>query len=79
MNGAVFLVLIAVIGSALSIVYYLKLIISMFFHTETTFKSSEKSKHTYNIIAVFIIVAILTIGIYPDLFKSTIRTLISKS
>ena len=45
MNGAAFLVLIAVIGSALSIAYYLKLIISMFFHTETTFKSSEKSKH----------------------------------
>ena len=69
MNGAAFLVLIAVIGSALSIAYYLKLIISMFFHTETTFKSSEKVSITYNIIAVFIIVAILAIGIYPDLFK----------
>ena len=69
MNGAAFLVLIAVLGSALSIAYYLKLIISMFFHTETTFKSSEKVSITYNIIAVFIIVAILAIGIYPDLFK----------
>lgn len=41
----------------------------MLLHTETTFKSSEKVSITYNIIAVFIIVAILAIGIYPDLFK----------
>ena len=42
MNGAAFLVLIAVIGSALSIAYYLRLIISMFFHKESSFKTSEK-------------------------------------
>ena len=69
MNGAAFLVLIAVIGSALSIAYYLRLIISMFFHKESSFKTSEKMSITYNIVAIFIIVAILALGIYPDLFK----------
>lgn len=69
MNGAAFLVLIAVIGSALSIAYYLRLIISMFFHKESSFKTSEKMSITYNIVALFIIVAILALGIYPDLFK----------
>ena len=63
------LVLIAVIGSALSIAYYLKVIISMFFHKESTFKTTEKISITYNIIAAFIIIALIALGIYPDLFK----------
>ena len=63
------LVIIAVIGSALSIAYYLKLIISMFFHTESTFKTSEKVSITYNIVAIFIIIALIALGVAPDIFK----------
>jgi NADH-quinone oxidoreductase subunit N len=68
MNGAAFLVLIAVLGSAISIAYYLRLIIAMFFFKENTFQSSQKATLTYNIIAVFIVCAIIILGVYPDLF-----------
>lgn len=68
MNGAAFLVLVAVLGSAISIAYYLRIIIAMFFPKESSFKTSEKVSLTYNIVAVFIIVAIIALGIYPDLF-----------
>ena len=66
---APFIVLVAVLGSAISIAYYLRLIISMFFFKESSFKTSEKSTITYKIIAVVIIAAILAIGVYPDLFS----------
>ena len=65
---APFIVLIAVLGSAISIAYYLRLIISMFFFKESSFNTSEKVTLTYNIVAVFIIAAIVALGIYPDLF-----------
>ncbi len=68
MNGAAFLVLVAVLGSAISIAYYLRLIIAMFFVTESSFKTTEKVTLTYNILAVFVIVAIVALGVYPDLF-----------
>lgn len=68
MNGAAFLVLIAVLGSAISIAYYLRIIMAMFFPKESSFKTSERVSLTYNIVAVFIIVAIVAMGIYPDLF-----------
>ncbi len=68
MNGAAFLVLVAVLGSALSIAYYLRLIIAMFFFKESTFKSSEKVTLTYNIIAVVVIVLIIILGVFPDMF-----------
>ena len=68
MNSAPILVIIAVIGSALSIAYYLRLIIAMFFYEESTFNTTEKVSLTYNIVAVFIIAAIITLGVYPDLF-----------
>lgn len=68
-GGAEFLVLMAVLGSALSIAYYLKLIISMFFHRENTFNTSEKVSITYNIVAIFTIIALITLGVYPDLFE----------
>lgn len=68
MNGAAFLVLIAVLGSAISIAYYLRLIIAMFFFKESSFKTSEKVTVTYNIVAVFIILAIVALGVFPDLF-----------
>ena len=68
MNGAAFLVLIAVLGSAISIAYYLRLIISMFFFKESSFKTSEKVTLTYNIVAIFIIVSIIVLGVFPDFF-----------
>ena len=69
MNGAAFLVLIAVLGSAISIAYYLRLIIAMFFFKESTFKTSEKVTLTYNIVAVFVLILIIGLGVYPDAFS----------
>ncbi len=63
-----FLVLVAVLGSAISIAYYLRLIMVMFFPKESSFKSSEKVSLTYNIVAVFIIFALVAMGVFPDLF-----------
>ncbi len=63
-----FLVLVAVLGSAISIAYYLRLIMAMFFPKESSFKTSEKVTLTYNIVAVFIIIALVALGIFPDLF-----------
>lgn len=65
-----FLVLVAVLGSAISIAYYLRLIMVMFFPKESSFKTSEKVPLTYNIVAVFIIAALLALGIFPDLFAT---------
>lgn len=69
MKSAPFLVLVAILGSAISIAYYLRLIIAMFFFKENTFKTSEKVTLTYQILAVFIICAIVALGVYPDLFS----------
>ncbi|WDF46564.1 NADH-quinone oxidoreductase subunit N [Chryseobacterium sp. KACC 21268] len=63
-----FLVLIAVLGSALSIAYYLRLIIAMFFYKEDNFNTTEKASITYNIVSVVIILALVSMGIVPDLF-----------
>ena len=63
-----FLVLVAVLGSAISIAYYLRLIMVMFFPKESTFKTSERVSLTYNILAVFIIFALVALGVFPDLF-----------
>ena len=63
-----FLVLVAVLGSAISIAYYLRLIMVMFFPKESSFNTSERVPLTYNIVAVFIIIALLALGIFPDLF-----------
>lgn len=70
MTVAPILVIIAVIGSALSIAYYLKLIIAMFFYEESSFNTTEKVSITYNIIAVILVVAIIAFGVYPDFFIS---------
>lgn len=66
---APFVVLIAVLASALSIAYYLRMIIAMFFFKESTFNTSEKVSLSYNVVAVIIIIAIFTFGVYPDLFS----------
>lgn len=63
-----FLVVVAVLGSAISIAYYLRLIIAMFFFKESTFKTAEKVTLTYNIVAVAIIASLVMLGIFPDLF-----------
>ena len=65
---APFMVLVGVLGSAISIAYYLRIIIAMFFFKESSFKTAEKVTITYNIVAVFIIVAIIVLGVYPDAF-----------
>ena len=65
---APFMVLMGVIGSGISIAYYLRLIIAMFFFKESSFKTSEKVTVTYNILAIFIIIAIIVLGVYPDAF-----------
>ncbi|MBS1549152.1 MAG: NADH-quinone oxidoreductase subunit N [Bacteroidetes bacterium] len=63
------IVLIAILGSAVSIAYYLRLIIAMFFYKESSFNTSERVSITYNAVAVLIIIMLITLGIYPDLFK----------
>ncbi|TDX86269.1 NADH-quinone oxidoreductase subunit N [Epilithonimonas xixisoli] len=63
-----FLVLIAVLGSALSIAYYLRLIMAMFFYKEDNFNTSERASITYNIVSIVIILALVSMGIVPDLF-----------
>ena len=68
MTAQPFIVLVAVLGSAVSIAYYLRLIISMFFFKESTFKTSEKVSLVYNVIAVVVILTIIILGIFPDLF-----------
>ncbi len=68
MNGAAFLVVIALLGSAISIAYYLRLIISMFFFKESSFQTSEKVSITYQAVAVVVLLAIFALGIAPDLF-----------
>jgi NADH-quinone oxidoreductase subunit N len=69
MKTAPSLVLVAVLGSAISIAYYLKLIIAMFFFKESSFKTSEKVSISFKIVAVVIILMIIALGVYPDLFK----------
>lgn len=66
---APFLVIVAVLGSAISIAYYLRIIISMFFYKETSFKTSERVSITYKILSLIIIIAIISLGVYPDMFK----------
>jgi len=59
---APYLVIVAIIGSALSIAYYLKPIKAMFFSKED-FVSDEKPSFTYNFIAVVIGILIIAIGL----------------
>lgn len=68
MHGGLFLVFIAILGSAISIAYYLRLIMSMYFFQESSFRTSEKVSLTYKIVGVAVIITILALGIYPDFF-----------
>ncbi|MDR7694322.1 NADH-quinone oxidoreductase subunit N [Riemerella anatipestifer] len=67
-GNATVLVIAAILGSALSIAYYLRLIIAMFFYQESSFKTSEKVSITYNIMAVVLVLLLVAMGVYPDLF-----------
>ncbi|MDY3547595.1 NADH-quinone oxidoreductase subunit N [Riemerella anatipestifer] len=67
-GNATVLVIVAILGSALSIAYYLRLIIAMFFYQESSFKTSEKVSITYNIVAVVLVLLLVAMGVYPDLF-----------
>ena len=40
----------------------------MFFFKESSFKTTEKVTLNYNIVAVFIIIVLIALGVYPDLF-----------
>lgn len=64
-----FIVLVAILGSAISIAYYLRLIIVMFFAEESSFNTSQKVNFTYILVAVFIVLALIILGIYPDAFS----------
>ena len=64
----VILVVVAILGYAISIAYYLRLIMVMFFPKESSFKTTERATLTYNIIAVIVLLAIIALGIFPDLF-----------
>lgn len=68
-EGNLVLIIIAVLASAVSITYYLKLIISMFFNRESTFKGLERVTVTYNVVAVLIIILIVALGVWPSLFN----------
>jgi NADH:ubiquinone oxidoreductase subunit 2 (subunit N) len=63
------IVLIAILGSAISIAYYLRLIIAMYFYKESSFNTSERVSFTYNAVAVVLILSMIAFGVYPDLFK----------
>lgn len=69
MHGAAFLVLIAILASIMSVVYYLRPVIAMFFFKESTFKDYEKVTLTYNVLAVVMSVLIILFGVFPDLFN----------
>lgn len=69
---APFLVIVAVLGSAISIAYYLRIIISMFFAKESTFHTAEKVSITYKVLSLVIIIAIISMGVYPDLFAKIV-------
>ncbi|TWP27446.1 NADH-quinone oxidoreductase subunit N [Apibacter muscae] len=61
------LVIIAILGSAISIAYYLKLIIAMYFkpsHDEII--NAKNPPLIYNILAIFIFILIIVLGIYPQ-------------
>ncbi len=61
------LVIIAIIGSAISIAYYLRLIIAMYFKPEyQELQEAKKAPLVYNIIALVVVVLIIVLGIYPE-------------
>ncbi|MDL1914194.1 MAG: NADH-quinone oxidoreductase subunit N [Bergeyella sp.] len=61
-------ILVAVLGSAVSIAYYLKVIRAMFFSAGYTEKKAPKTSLPYTIVALFTTVTIVVMGVCPDAF-----------
>lgn len=62
------LVLISVLASVISIAYYLRLIIAMYFKNDDDL-FGEKLNIKYKFLAMFIIVITIALGIFPEFFK----------
>ena len=61
------LVIVAIIGSAISIAYYLKLIVAMYFKPGyEELQTAKNAPLVYNIVALVIVVLIVVLGIYPE-------------
>lgn len=61
------LVIVAILGSAISIAYYLKIIIAMYFNSEyKELTVAKKAPFTYNLVAIIVIVLIIALGVYPE-------------
>lgn len=61
------LVIIAIIGSAISIGYYLKLIIAMYFKPGyKELNEAKKAPIIYNVIAIILVILIILLGVYPE-------------
>ena len=61
------LVIIAVLGSAVSIAYYLKLIISMYFKPQNEeIQKAENPPLAYELVAIIVIFLIIALGVFPQ-------------
>ncbi len=68
-NGAAYLVFIAIIGSTLSIAYYLRLGMMMYFRPQVEDAVHVKTPFTYSFVALVALAGILILGIFPDAFQ----------
>lgn len=68
-GGGLVLVLVAVLGSAISIAYYLRLIIFMFFAKESSFQTLSSTSLSYKVVAILVIGILISLGISPELFQ----------
>ncbi|MDR3272553.1 MAG: NADH-quinone oxidoreductase subunit N [Flavobacteriaceae bacterium] len=61
------LVIVAVLGSAVSIAYYLKLIVAMYFKPQNEeIKSAENAPLIYELVAIAVIFLIIALGVFPQ-------------
>lgn len=67
---SIFLIILAVLASVVSIGYYLKIIMAMYFQKEERKDVLPKPNLTYKIIAILIIIMTLILGIFPHLFSN---------
>jgi proton-translocating NADH-quinone oxidoreductase chain N len=76
-NNGFVLVMVAVVGSALSIAYYLRLIMAMFF-APSSFRTAEKLSLAYKIMAIVLLAAIIGLGICPDVVQNSLMAALPK-
>jgi NADH-quinone oxidoreductase subunit N len=74
-NGYLWSVIIAVIGSLISIYYYFKVIISLFGNSESATTEKISVPILASIGLVFLAIGLLFIGLFPDLLVSLGRLL----